>query len=260
MKSGKAPGTVNVAVKAIGAAFNAARRQGIIPTNPAAALESLPADAATKAVFSPKNLTAILAVADKEKDGEWGTLVRLGYYAGARLTDLSRLTWGAINWEARTLTILPQKTKATGKAVVIPLHPDLVAHLESLGSADDNATPIMPSLAEKAQSGEHGLSKTFSRLLVKAKIVSPVAREAQGEKGRKVSALSFHSLRHSFNSALANAGVAPEIRAKFTGHASIEMNARYTHLELETLHAALAHVPTIPAAAKGSRKTTGRVS
>ena len=49
------------------------------------------------------------------------------------------------------------------------------------------------------------------------------------------SSLSFHSLSHSFNSALANAGVAQEVRQKLTGHASAAMNARYTHHEIETL-------------------------
>jgi integrase len=61
--------------------------------------------------------------------------------------------------------------------------------------------------------------------------------EASG--GRTLSSLSFHSLRHSFNSAMANAGVAQEIRQKLTGHSSAEMNKRYTHHELEPLRAAI---------------------
>jgi Phage integrase family len=46
---------------------------------------------------------------------------------------------------------------------------------------------------------------------------------------------SFHSLRHSFKSAMANADVPLEIRQKLTGHASQDMNKHYTHLELETV-------------------------
>jgi hypothetical protein len=37
--------------------------------------------------------------------------------------------------------------------------------------------------------------------------------------------------RHSFNSALANAGVPEEVRMKLTGHATAVMNAQYTHLQ-----------------------------
>jgi integrase len=63
--------------------------------------------------------------------------------------------------------------------------------------------------------------------------------------GRKNSSLSFHSLRHSFNSAMANAGVSVEIRQKLTGHSSAEMNAQYTHHELEPLRAAVALIPAV---------------
>ena len=41
--------------------------------------------------------------------------------------------------------------------------------------------------------------------------------EAKGKNGRKRSSLSFHSLRHSFNSAMANTGVTQEIRQRLTG-------------------------------------------
>jgi site-specific recombinase XerD len=63
--------------------------------------------------------------------------------------------------------------------------------------------------------------------------------------GRKNSSLSFHSLRHSFNSAMANAGVSVEIRQKLIGHSSAQMNAQYTHHELEPLRAAVALIPSI---------------
>jgi site-specific recombinase XerD len=70
-------------------------------------------------------------------------------------------------------------------------------------------------------------------------------REANGA-GRSQSSLSFHSLRHSFNSAMANAGVALEVRQKLTGHASAAMNEIYTHHELESLRAAALKVRSIP--------------
>jgi hypothetical protein len=63
----------------------------------------------------------------------------------------------------------------------------------------------------------------------------PLARKKDGKLGRNVSPLSFHSVRHSFNSAMANADVPLEIRQKLTGHASPDMNKHYTHLELQTV-------------------------
>jgi len=60
-----------------------------------------------------------------------------------------------------------------------------------------------------------------------------------------VNTLSFHSLRHTLTSIMANAGVPVEVRQKFTGHASAEMNARYTHHEIETLRLAIGTIPKL---------------
>jgi hypothetical protein len=46
---------------------------------------------------------------------------------------------------------------------------------------------------------------------------------------------------------MANAGVASEIRQKLTGHASAQMNAQYTHHEMDELRAAVAVIPRISA-------------
>ena len=44
---------------------------------------------------------------------------------------------------------------------------------------------------------------------------------------------------------MANAGVAVEVRQKFTGHASAEMNQHYTHHEIATLRAAIEKLPDV---------------
>jgi len=53
----------------------------------------------------------------------------------------------------------------------------------------------------------------------------------------------FPTLRHSFVSALANAGVSSELRRKLSGHADERSHARYTHHELDTLRAAVGKLP-----------------
>ena len=83
----------------------------------------------------------------------------------------------------------------------------------------------------------------FKALMVKAGIKVAITAKA-GEKGRARSSLSFHSLRHSFNSAMANAGVSQELRQLLTGHASKAINDRYTHTDLETLRKAVGSVPS----------------
>ncbi len=87
---------------------------------------------------------------------------------------------------------------------------------------------------------------SFKRLMERAGIDDGVARKKDGKLGRNVSRLSFHSLRHSFNSAMANADVPLEIRPKLTGHASQDMNKHYTHLELETVRWAVESISRLP--------------
>ncbi len=50
---------------------------------------------------------------------------------------------------------------------------------------------------------------------------------------------SPHTLRHSFATALANAGVPEEIRMKLTGHSSKEIHAKYSHFDLRALESAI---------------------
>ena len=90
----------------------------------------------------------------------------------------------------------------------------------------------------------NGLSGQFRLIMEKAGVKGDEITK-RGDKGRNRSTLSFHSLRHSFNSEMANAGVPQEIRQRLTGHASKAVNDSYTHAFLETLRQAVATVPPI---------------
>ena len=60
-----------------------------------------------------------------------------------------------------------------------------------------------------------------------------------------MSARSFHSLRHSFVTALAHANVPVELRQKLSGHASEAQNLHYTHPEFAALRAAIEKLPPV---------------
>src|SRR4051812_32139353 len=147
-------------------------------------------------------------------------MVLAGYCTGARLSDLANLKWSNVDLAERTLTFVQKKT---GAKIKIPMHAELEDYLVSLPSADKDA-PVFPTLYGKTSAGKSGLSMAFARLMKRAGIDGGAIRERGPGVSRSVSALSFHSLRHSFNSALANAGVAQELRMRLTGHSSIDMN------------------------------------
>jgi integrase len=145
-----------------------------------------------------------------------------------RLRNIADLEWSAVDLNAGIITVMTRKTR---RKVTVPIHPQFARWLETQTRGIGKA-PVFPTLAGKAGGGKSGLSMAFKRIMEHAEIKGRLLREANGE-GRSQSSLSVHSLRHGFVSAMANAGVAQELRQKLTGHASAEMNAQYTHHELE---------------------------
>jgi integrase len=163
----------------------------------------------------------------------------LAYYTGARLSDCCAMPWDAVDFAAGTLTYTPQKTG--GEPVMIPMHPELHAHLESLATSDKPERFVMPHMSGLKSGGRHGLSESFKNLMRKTGVDSQRVERDVGV--RTLSRRSFHSLRHSFTSALANADVPPELRMKLTGHTTEATHKIYTHHEIETLRRAIEKLP-----------------
>lgn len=240
-KGGRAPSTVNMAVqKTLAAPFLAAVRLGYIKVSPCAGIGRLTDDADTeRETFTTEQVGALVEAAE----GDWKGAILCGYFTGLRLRDVAEMRWEAVDFDAGLLRI---KTRKTGATLTLPLHDDFAEWLRSHPRGIAKA-PIFLELAGKGTGGRFGLSGRFKAIMEKAGIKSRVLRDGDG-KGRTTSSLSFHSLRHSFVSALANAGVARELRQKLSGHADERSHARYTHHELETLREAVAKVPGLAAA------------
>ncbi len=238
---GRSPGTVNQVVrKVLSAPFLAAQRLGYIPTNPCAAVEPLRDDAdAARETFTTEQVGQLLRAAE----GDWQGAILAGYFTGLRLRDVAEMKWAAVDFDGGLLRI---KTRKTGVVLMIPLHDEFAAWLRKQPRGIGQA-PVFPSLAGKGTGGRHGLSGRFNAIMEAAKVKGRLTRGADG-KGRKTSSLSFHSLRHSFVSALANAGVAKELRQKLSGHADDQSHARYTHLDVENLRAAVSKLPSVGSA------------
>jgi integrase len=240
-RKGLAAPTVNHAIKILRMPFKAAHDAGYIDINPntKTTVRPLKDDASdvSKDVFTRDQLAALIEAALSE---DWKGAILCGYYTGLRLRDIVDMQWGAVDLDKLIITV---RTRKTGKKVVVPIHEEFAAWLTRQTRGIGKA-PVFPTLNGKAGGGKSGLSMAFKRIMDRAGIKGRLLREANGA-GRSQSSLSFHSLRHTFNSTLANAGVSQEIRQKLTGHASAEMNAQYTHHEFEPLRAAVAVIPPI---------------
>jgi len=209
-RKGLAAPTVNHAIKILRMAFKAAHDAGYIDINPNTKNTVRPVkDEARnfeKDVFTREQLGDLLKAAPSE---DWKGAILCGYYTGLRLRDIADLEWSAVDLDGRIITVTARKTR---KRVAVPIHPRFAVWLEKQTRGIGKA-PVFPTLAGKAGGGKSGLSMAFKRIMEHAEIKGRLLREANGE-GRSQSSLSFHSLRHGFVSAMANAGVAQELRQK----------------------------------------------
>jgi len=252
--------TVNLYAADVAAMFRAAMKDGLILANPAAALERLPElDSAERDVFTVAEVGKLVDAAGRidwqdgmfsatdpnraDRCADWQGMILLGFYAGARLGDCARMTWGNVNMQRKTLTFMPAKTERKRKRLEVPIHPRLLAWLKTRKPGNDDA-PIFPTLHDCHVGGGHGLSSQFLAVMTLAKVDRGTTREAT-ENARAQHARSFHSLRHSLTSTLANANVSEELRRRITGHESAEVHAKYTHHERETLARAVKKMPSV---------------
>jgi len=236
---GLKPSTGNNNVKIVRMAFTSARRQGFITHNPAEAVEMLLEDSdPTRQPFTVEQVQAILRAAQ----GDWRGAIMVALYTGARLQDVTDMRCESIDLQNKWISFKAGKTKQRLK---LPMHQALHDFLLELPAPDSGKTFLFPSLAQRSTGGKGGLSRAFKRIMERARVRGEVVRERQGEKGRTVNTLTFHSFRYTLTSIMANAGVPVEVRQKFTGHASAEMNQHYTRHEIETLRAAVEKVPSV---------------
>ena len=219
--------------------FTAAVNEGLIQRNPISSIRHLLDVTVEKGVFTPEQIIKLLEGADSD----WRGLILAGYFTGARLGDLARLTWQSIDLDERSIEFTQKKT---GAKIKVPIHSELLDYLLSRSVPDDGRRPVFPTLFNKPGPGKSGLSMSFKRLMARSGIDDGIARQKTGNAGRNVSSLSFHSLRHSFTSALANAGVPADVRQKLTGHADAKSHQIYSHHEFATVADAIERIARLP--------------
>lgn len=206
----------------IGSVFRAAVNDALITRNPCA-LAKIPAHLAAphmeRKAFTLEELHAlIIAMPDP-----WPAVIRLTYLAGGlRLGDVCLLRWDSIDLDSGEITILPRKTRKTGKRLLIPITPPLRSLLLSLPR---NSEYVFPSLASSFLSCRSTPAAYFVSWVKKLGMAQSTKQGA-----RNFSQLSFHSIRHAVVTQLRAAGVVPpDVVRSIVGHASEQVERTYFH-------------------------------
>lgn len=240
-KKGLSAATVNGSLRIISSAFERARRLGYIQANPCLGLESLKdEEKGEKDCFTTEQIKALLQEA---KGTDWEGAILAGINTGLRRGDLTNLTWDLIDTGSEDTWFLSVKTSKRGKYVFLPVHPDLREWLESRTRGVGKA-PVFPDLFGKSGSGKSGISMQFKRLMERAGVCGRVLRTGKG-KGRTTTSLTLHSMRDTFISRLANAGVAEDVRMKLVAHQTKAIHRGYTHLDIDTFKSAVFSIQSL---------------
>ena len=181
--------------------------------------------------FTEAEYDLLVATADEE-DPDLAWAIRLGWECGTAIADACLLQWSAVDLSGAFLKLRRRKT---GEPCMIPLAKD-GAVLEGLWSLSGltrtvewpNSPPetfyVLPQLAADylvaLKTGSAGLQKRFAS--VRSKCLPSCEK-------------SFHSLRASFCSALANGGMNLAAACRLSGHKDPRIFQQYVTGDVEQL-------------------------
>ena len=207
IKSGSSANTVRLDLAIISHLFEIARKEWGMEglTNPVKAIRMPSPPAGRDRRLQPGELEKILEFSSEEMN----QVIRFALETAMRRGELAGMTWEMVDLKKRTVTLPETKN---GQKRIVPLSSTAVSILkEHLNTRriDGKVWDI----------GLDAISQDFAKACQKAGI----------------SGLHFHDLRHEATSRLFEKGFdTMEVRT-ITGHKTLQMLARYTHLKAEDL-------------------------
>lgn len=162
----------------------------------------------------------LLAACDKHSNPMLGQIVRVALHTGMRAGEIHSLRRSQINLLKRVVTLTESKN---GSTRTVPLSNAALAALRT--ALANPIRPIDTDLVFFGEPGRDGQRRPFE--------FRPAWYRAL--TSAEISGLRFHDLRHEAVSRLVEAGLADQEVAAISGHKSMQMLRRYTHLRAEDL-------------------------
>ncbi len=169
----------------------------------------------------------------------------LGMFTGQRMKDCVLLRWNKINFNLKRIWV---KQFKTGKEVTIPIAPKLLEVLQgALTWKTGEADYVCPNIATRYNK-TNALGKNVGNNLVNIdmlRVIRWIGLEPSVEvpgRDKKVTVYGFHSLRHSFASYCAEAGVPQATELSILGADTEIINKYYTHVGDEAQRQAIAAI------------------
>lgn len=204
----RAPETVRKYLSLLSDLFTHARREwGYDLKNPVADVRKPKPCQARNRRLTKAEEKVLLAAVDKKSNKEFGAIVRLGLYTGMRQGEIIGLRWEYVDLRKKVAVL--SKTK-NGDIRGVPL--------------SSQAVKVIKSLDMKKSGQIFGYTDSGFRALWRRMVL-----------GLGMADFRFHDLRHEATSRFFEKGLNPMEVASITGHKTMHMLKRYTHLRAEDL-------------------------
>ena len=205
-----APATINRYTASIGAVITWSIKRRIAPkgfVHPCRAIERQPEHNERTRYLSDEERERLLAVCKASAWSKLYLLILMAITTGARKSELTGLRWGDVDLERA------------------------VAHVGQTKNGDPRVLPLVPAVVDELRPIKAGAS-----VLVFASKGQPEqafafdSRWREAMKAAKLRGFTFHCLRHSCASMLAQNGATLLEIADVLGHRQLQVTKRYSHL------------------------------
>ena len=234
-EAGRAASTVNHYLNAISVVIHQAIKEwGFpLPGNPVANVSRPTQPRGRDRRLFPGEEKRILRECRRYKNPVLEPIVRLALETAARQGELFGLLWEDVDFKKSVATLRDTKN---GEDRALPLSSEALRILESLRPIQDGFATVPRGKVFKTNIAATRIA--FTRAIARAhkKYIAACQRLKVEPDPRYFSDLTFHDLRHEATSRLFERGVFDMMEiAAITGHKTLSMLKRYTHLRAENL-------------------------
>jgi len=220
--AGKSNNTVRIELAMLSNLFTVAMQEwGLgLTHNPVGAIRKPSPGQGRDRRLSADEQQRLMSAVDQHSNPMLGWVVRIAIETGMRQSEILNLKASQVRLDSRVVHLSDTKNKT---ARTVPLS---TTATEALKCAIDN--PLRPKDVELIFFGEPG--KDGKRRPYQFNKIWAGIKEASG-----IVDLHFHDLRHEAVSRLVEGGLSDQEVAAISGHKSMQMLRRYTHLRAEDL-------------------------
>jgi integrase len=217
LKEGSAPSnaTINRDLLVLGAVFNRLKRLGALQDNPVERIARPKEQQRPREVLSKEDAKRLLDACGEPLR----LLVFAALHTGARLGELTRLTWGDISFQRGAISLFRPKT---GRAGSVPLHPLLAEELKRVKKSRAKAGNRIVADSEAIFLTETGTPYRHYKHAWNSALKRAGLDERKG--------LTFHSTRHTFATTFLEGGAAITDLQGILGHRSVETTQIYARM------------------------------